>query len=257
MCAVAPLPLSPSPFPTAPLPCMCVWVCRYQQLFCSKHFLVAASASFLPRHFPQMSLGGVGVNVSSLCGAKCFQWATQPRPHPLVCPSVSCRCTLAAHKYLIMWTCQLAVRLSDFPVPSAVTARRRLPLSSPSLLFFPLLPSPLISITLFHNFSQFTLAAATVHMKCMRVSTSRCNRIWRWRPRQTTRHNLLLLLSRPLSLCLPFLLFLPLLLSLSLSSPCPYPSAYSCSLSCSCFSLSLLTWPLIVLQTVRLRQPWL
>lgn len=154
-----------------------------------------------------------------------------------------------------MWSCQLAVRLSDFPVPSAVTARRRLPLSSPSLLFFPLLPSPLISITLFHNFSQFTLAAATVHMKCMRVSTSRCNRIWRWRPRQTTRHNLLLLLSRPLSLCLPFLLFLPLLMSLSLSSPCPYPSAYSCSLSCPCFSLSLLTWPLIVLQTVRVRQP--
>lgn len=46
-------------------------VCRYQQMFCSKQFVRLP----LPLS-TEMSPWGVGVNVSSLCGAKFFQGAT-------------------------------------------------------------------------------------------------------------------------------------------------------------------------------------
>lgn len=57
-----------------------------------------------------------------------------------------------------------------------------------------------------------------VHMKCMRVSTSSCNRIWRWRPRQTTWHNSCLP-PAPIPVSAP----VPGLAHLLASSPIPAP----------------------------------
>lgn len=92
--------LSPSIMPLLTV-CVCVRVVTSSCFVLNIFSVAPSSVPFFPpspRHFIQMSLGGVGVNVSSLCGAKCFQWATQPRPHPPVCP---CRSAAVARSQLI------------------------------------------------------------------------------------------------------------------------------------------------------------
>lgn len=63
------------------------------------------------------------------------------------------RCTLAAHKYLIMRSCQLAVRLSDFPAPLSQTRPSRLRSTWFPLRFF------IIFYNLRRQLQQFTCSA--------------------------------------------------------------------------------------------------
>lgn len=110
---------APTPVPL-PLSMPCIFSCRYKQMFCYIIILVflgvipiAAQICHLGRWCQSFALFGARGQMFSMSHA-----ATPSATPPA---TVSCHCTLAAHKYLIMCGCQLDVQLSDFFAPTTVT----------------------------------------------------------------------------------------------------------------------------------------